>query len=294
MDLKDILTSKGIQFKNTNNPAEILIQCTSGQHEDTNPSLSFNLEKQVFHCFSCGFQGGTIKFLQSIGIAQKIHIDSKQEYRILKLKRKLQSIKNADNIRMPQATNMVAWDFNGIPKEILREFMAFTTTEYGLEEYITIPVFQFNRVKFLDARRRHSDESKPKYTRKPDGIKISDVLFPVDKIDKINHVILVEGMYDMLNLWQHGIRDVMCVFGANNFGIDKMKLLDKLGITKVTIMMDGDAAGRRAGDRIEFLLEKNDFLTFKILLQPDEDPGMLSKEYLEQILWKVRNSALST
>jgi len=289
-DLKDILKDKGIEYKNTNNPAEIVIQCTSGEHEDANPSLSFNLEKQVFHCFSCGFQGGIGKFLQSIGITQKIHIDSKQEYKILKLKRKLQSIKNTDNIRMPNALNMINWVFNGIDANVLRDFMAFTTTEYGLEEYITIPVFQFGRLKFLDARRRHSDESKSKYTRKPENIKIADVLFPVDKIDKVNHVILTEGMYDMLNLWQHGVRNVLCIFGANNFGKEKIELLNKLGITKVTVLMDGDAAGRRAAERIEFLLEKNDFLTYRITLQPDEDPGMLSKEYLYQILGKVHKA----
>jgi len=291
LDLLDILHQKGIKYKKTNNPTEILIQCTSGEHEDNHPSLTFNLEKQIYYCFSCGFSGGITKFLTSIGITQKIHIESKQEYKIHKLKRKLQTIKNADNIRMPKATNMVSWDFNGIGKQTLREFMAFTTTEYELEDYVTIPVFQFNRLKFLDARRRHSDESVPKYTRKPDAIRVSDVLFPVDKIEKGNHAILVEGMYDTLNLWENGVRDVLCIFGANNFNKEKVELLNKLGITKVTIMMDGDAPGRRAADRIEYLLEADNFLTFKITLQPDEDPGMLSKEYMEQILWKSRNSA---
>jgi 5S rRNA maturation endonuclease (ribonuclease M5) len=283
-DLRDILKGKGIYFRETNNPAEIIIQCTSGEHTDKNPSLSFNMDKNVFHCFSCGFGGGTIKFLQSIGITEKLHIESKQEYKIIKLQRKLRALKNIGNLQLPRATNDVTWDFNGVSANTLQEFGAFTTAEYGLDDYICIPVYLFGRLKFIDARIRHSGTRKPKYNRRPEGISVADVLFPVDKIDNTNEVVLVEGMYDMLNLWEKGITNCLCIFGTQNFNKKKIELLDKIGIHKVILMMDGDIAGRNATTKIKGLLDYNNILSKEIYLPEGIDPGNISKEYLYELL----------
>ena len=50
MDLVELLNTRGIEYKKTNNPTEILVSCTSGEHTDKSPSLSYNLEKNVFQC----------------------------------------------------------------------------------------------------------------------------------------------------------------------------------------------------------------------------------------------------
>lgn len=283
-DIFDVLSEKGIEYKTTNNPSEIVMKCTSGLHEDIHPSLSFNLDKNIFKCWSCDFEGGVIKFLESIGVTQKLHIESKQEYKILKLKRKLQRIKNVDNIKLPKTINNIAWEFNGVNKDTLIEFKAFTTTDMKLENYICIPVYQFERLKFIDARKRIDKELGPKYLRKPANVSVSDVLFPVDKIDKVNHIILVEGIYDMLNLWQFGIRNTLCIFGTQNFNQNKVDILDKIGIHKVTILMDGDEAGRLATNKISNLLEKNNILTIKKYLKEGLDPGNLTAQQIQYYL----------
>lgn len=286
-DLKEILKDKGVEFQETNNPTEILIKCTSGLHDDNHPSLHYNLDKNVFYCFSCGFRGGSLKFLESIGITQKLNIETKQEYKILKLKRKLQKIKNIDNIKLPGNMHKVTWDFNSINAEVLKEFNAFTTTDYTLEEYICIPVYQFGRLKFIDGRLRHSKAAnKPRYVRRPAAVSVKDVMFPIDKIDKTNHIILVEGMYDMLKLWEHGIRNCLCIFGTQVFGKEKIDLLNKLNITKITLLLDGDKSGREASAKIKSLLERDNFIVNTIYLKPDEDPKQLSKEYLQ---WYLNN-----
>ena len=88
MDLVDLLNEKGINYKKSNNPSEILITCTSGEHVDKDPSLSYNLEKDMFHCWSCGFKGSKRKFLESIGISSEITFETKQAFKIQKLKNK--------------------------------------------------------------------------------------------------------------------------------------------------------------------------------------------------------------
>ena len=89
MDLIEVLDRRGVEYKKTNNPTEILISCTSGEHVDKSPSLSYSLEKNVFHCWSCGFSGGVTKFLESIGEVTRIPVESKQPFKIQKLKNKI-------------------------------------------------------------------------------------------------------------------------------------------------------------------------------------------------------------
>ena len=40
MELMELLNKRGIEYRKTNNPAEILISCTSGEHTDKSASLS--------------------------------------------------------------------------------------------------------------------------------------------------------------------------------------------------------------------------------------------------------------
>jgi len=91
-NLTEILEEKHVFYKKTNNPVEILIKCTHGTHTDENPSLSYNLENNIFHCWSCGFSGGKEKFLKSIGIQTKLTFDNKQPYKIQKIKRKIRKL----------------------------------------------------------------------------------------------------------------------------------------------------------------------------------------------------------
>ena len=104
MDLQELLDHRGIEYRKTNNPAEILIACTSGEHIDKSPSLSYNLEKNMFHCWSCNFSGGITKFMKSIGETVHIDVDSKQPYKIKKLKEKLHV---AGHDRSNKKVNMV-------------------------------------------------------------------------------------------------------------------------------------------------------------------------------------------
>lgn len=279
MDLIELLTEKNIPFKNTNNPAEILIRCTSGEHTDKNPSLSFNIEKNTFKCWSCGFKGGIHKFLESLGISTRIPIYSKQEYKIKKLRYKLHKItNNLDSIEMPISITKAIGTFKGISSNTLKEFEAFFTSEMDLEDYLCFPIYQFKKLKFIEGRNRFSTSNKSKYSRQPRNSKITNILFPLDKLVEKNKVTLVEGIFDMLNLWDKEYKNILCIFGTNNFGKEKVELLERLGIFEVNILMDGDDSGYRASLLIQKLLENKDIATNIINLPKDKDPGNLTIE----------------
>lgn len=284
MDLQELLTVRGIPFKKTNNPYEILITCTSGLHQDNNASLSYNLEKNIFNCWSCGFRGGAIKFLKSIGETTFIDFDSKQPYRIKKLKDKLQAAIAMDDLKLPEDRKIYMEEFRGIEATTYREFNAFTTKEMDLTDYLCIPVYQHGKLKFIEGRLLRDLPNQPKYYRRPVKAVVSDVLFPLDKIKNTNYVILVEGIFDAINMWKLGYNNTLCIFGTTNFNKKKADILDNMGVTRVDIMMDSDIPGQKAAEKIAELLDSNNIYARIITLPKGIDPGELTKEQAERLL----------
>ena len=284
MDLVDLLNSRGIEYRKTNNPAEILISCTSGEHVDKSPSLSYNLEKNMFHCWSCGFSGGITKFMQSIGETVRLDVDSKQPFKIKKLKDKIRKLVELDEINLPEERHVYNGEFKGISGSVMKEFQAFTTQHLGLKDYICIPVYQFGKLKFIEGRYAGMVAGKPKYYRRPQGAPVSEILFPLDKVKNTNYVILVEGIFDMLNMWQLGYHNTLCIFGASNFNRKKLEILDRIGVTRVDILMDPDAPGQMAATKIAELLNTRDIVSRNIKLPVGTDPGELNQRQAEAYL----------
>jgi DNA primase len=285
-DIFTVLNRKNIEYiKNPNSVSEILIKCTSGLHEDSNPSLHYNLEKNIFHCFSCGFSGSYKKLLQSIGENSIVEIETKQAYKIKKLKNKITDKYFKTEITLPKDAINFNFDFKGVDGKVIQEFGAFTTNQMGLSDYICFPIYQFGKLRFIEGRFKllNIKTESPKYYRQPATGKTSDLLFPLDKINDKSHLILVEGLFDMLNLWQHGYKNTVCIFGTANFKQEKVTLIDNLGVKKVTVFMDNDLSGNRAAENIVSLLEAKDIETLKILAPPNKDPGELTKEELMNI-----------
>ncbi len=284
MDLVDLLNKRGIEYRKTNNPAEILISCTSGEHVDKSPSLSYNLEKDMFHCWSCGFSGGVTKFMQSIGETVRLDVDSKQPFKIKKLKDKIRKLVELDEINLPEERHIYNGEFKGISGSVMKEFQAFTTQHLGLKDYICIPVYQFGKLKFIEGRYAGMISGKPKYYRRPQGASVSEILFPLDKVKNTNYVILVEGIFDMLNMWQLGYKNTLCTFGASNFNRKKLEILDRIGVTRVDILMDPDAPGQMAATKIAELLNTRDIYSRNIKLPVGTDPGEINQRQAENYL----------
>jgi len=95
------------------------------------------------------FKGGGSKFLQSIGIVTRVPIETKQRFKIQKLKQKVTSFIEKDNLKLPNNRTEVDFPFKGISEEVLQEFGTFLTHEMGMEDYICIPVYQFGRLRFI-------------------------------------------------------------------------------------------------------------------------------------------------
>ena len=287
LEIEQALIDSGVQYNiNPNNPSEISMRCFSGLHEDSNPSLSFNIEKGVFNCFACGFSGDSAKLLSTLGVKTFIAPLTKQGYKIKKLRDKLESITSSKEIRLPEPRINYMSGFKGIGEQTMQRFGAFVTEHDGLQDYVCVPVYQKNKLRFIEGRYKvvDADKSIPKYMRKPARVDVSDILFPLDLVKDYSRLILVEGLYDVINLHDLGFTNSVCTFGVNNFGAQKARLLDEYGCSEVIIMMDGDTAGRNAAIKIQRLLEQRSIASVIIDLPDGLDPGNLTPEAAAEYL----------
>jgi len=98
----------------------------------------------------------------------------------------------------------------------------------------------------------------------------------------------------VLKLHDLGYTNSLCIFGTQNFTAQKAKLLDEYGCRKVTILMDGDSAGKQAAAKIEKLLEQRNIETNNIVLTDGLDPGSFNKEIAEHFLGNIEDNLYLT
>ena len=107
-----------------------------------------------------------------------------------------------------------------------------------------------------------SGNSSAKYMNSPETLLYSksEILFGLNKsrgaISKVNSVILVEGYFDVISMFQSGIENVISVSGIA-LSEAQAKLLSRY-TKSAFISLDGDEAGQKATERcIEILLSQN-------------------------------------
>ena len=94
-------------------------------------------------------------------------------------------------------------------------------------------------------------------------------------------IVLVEGTFDAINLWRHGVRNPIAILGsaANEEQIALIKKLE----APIYVMGDGDKAGRALNQKIIKRFEAEDIEVTPLLLEEGVDPGSLSKEEVDLI-----------
>jgi DNA primase len=111
-------------------------------------------------------------------------------------------------------------------------------------------------------------------------------VFPSHLPSGYSSMVLVEGIFDMLNLYDKGLENVVCAFGTNTLQNDtKQKLLPfkAQGITHIYLLFDGDEAGKKAAELLKPLIEQEGFIVEIIKLPDDTDPGELDTEDVRSI-----------
>jgi DNA primase catalytic core len=136
----------------------------------------------------------------------------------------------------------------------------------------------------------------PKYlnSRDSDWFKKQDILYGLDvtrnHIRQSKHAVLVEGQFDVIQLYQRGIQNAIAVSGSY-FGGKQAKFISSF-VDRVTIFSDGDKAGVDSSIRIGEYLIAND-IKVNIIYLEGKDPDEAAK-YSHRFDWDKLNTKYSS
>ncbi len=267
MTVLELLEKKKISYQISGNDYKVC--CLNPEHDDSNPSMRIDKVLGVFNCLSCGFKGNIFYHF-----GEKIDkLDTARE----KLKRKLNQIRSESiGLRIPVDSELLSSDFR-VSVKTLMDFEAFrsSNTDYSGRVMFPIRDIKGRIVCFVG---RSEDVFDPvRYKVFPPHSKVP--LFPLNKIEPFEgKILLVEGIFDLLNLYDNGYRNVLCSFGTNTINKEKLNILKILGVSGVDIMFDPDKAGREAAEKVKDLAEEMDFQVRNINLR-NSDPGDLTPNH---------------
>ena len=273
MNVEELLQSKNVPFMPKGK--DYVVSCLSPEHDDSNPSMRIDQITGIFHCFSCGFKGNVF-----------VHFGEKASFLHLRrelVKKKIRE-KRAESVGLPFPRSALPYvgNWRNIKPETYRKFEAFQEHEAFVGR-IVFPIRDISgRIVAFNAR--HMTGGTPKYLISPPGARMP--LFPA-KIDPIQaSVILVEGIYDMLNLHDKGLTNAVCCFGTRNINEEKLSILRLQGIEEAIVFFDGDEAGQTAAAKVQEMCENVDLLTRNINVV-DIDPGALTENQVEKLKDKL-------
>ena len=267
----ELIQKNGLAY--TVSGRDYLIKCLNPDHEDSNPSFRVDKVSGVAHCFSCGFKTNIFKFY---GV-----FTNPVPIKIAALKEKLNELKTAGiGLELPNGHTPYTRSFRGISAATLKEFGAFyTNVVEKLQDRIVFPIKDITGKIVVYVARHTLSNGNPRYVNYPSGVKIP--VFPAHLPSGYSSMVIVEGIFDMLNLYDNGLENVVCAFGTNTLQNDtKSKLLPfkAQGITHVYLLFDGDEAGRKAAQTLKPAIEQEGFIVEIINLPDDTDPGELDEE----------------
>jgi DNA primase len=166
----------------------------------------------------------------------------------------------------------------GIKEETAKHFgVGFFPGRGSMSGRVVIPI-ENERGELVAYAGRSIDGTEPKY-KVPTGFVKGAVLFNFHRVSG-EEVIVVEGFFDSLKVWQSGNVNVVGLMGCS-LSVEQQELLARF--KKIVLLLDGDDAGRRATDEIAARLVHSHFVR-AINLDAGRQPDQLSSEELRNLL----------
>lgn len=255
-----------------------------------------NLSQNVFHCFSCGAGGSVLDFVAAMERCslRQAAMRLQQECGMATqpaLGISPGSTTVTEKMSTPKPLGFALRDVDSTHPYLAARGIALSTAAYfGVGYYrgpglfsgrLVIPIHnaQGELVAYCG---RVLDGSTPRY-RFPPGFAKSQGLFNFHRAAAAGKpvVVVVEGFFACFHLHQAGVRSVVALMGAALSAAQKHLLRQRF--QHVVLMLDGDAAGRRASPEIAGQLRT--LCSVQVIeLAPEMQPDQFSPEQLRQLL----------
>jgi len=272
MKVIDLIQERKLDFKVSGR--DYLVKCLNPDHDDKNPSMRIDNITGIFNCFSCGFKGNIFKLFG----APSNYLDIKRQKLTDAIEEKRSS---SVGLNYPKGYTPYVGNWRNIKPETYKHFSAFLHHETQFVGRVVFPIRDITG-KVVAFNGRHMTLSeKLKYMIYPPQATLP--LYPASVKPMKGRVILVEGIFDMINLFDKGLTNAICCFGTNNVDTDKLSILKMQDIMGVDIVFDGDEAGQKAADNVRVLAERIGLLTRNVNLGQNIDPGSLVEQQVKNL-----------
>jgi len=262
MNVEDLLQAKNIEY--IPKGGDFVIRCINPDHEDRNPSLRIDRITGIYNCFSCNAKGNIFTHFKEKPNELQVRRES------LKKKIRLKASESV-GLSIPVDAHPYEGSWRGINPETYRRFEAFESLQQDFRGRLVFPIRNISG-HIVAFNGRHMSDGVPKYLISPPHAKIP--LFP-QATPYRGSIILVEGIFDMLNLHDKGLTNTVCSHGTRNVNKLKLSLLKIQGVGKLYIFFDGDTAGQEAASSVKDLCEEVGIISTNIHIK-HKDPGELS------------------
>lgn len=291
-------------------------------HGDAHPSAYMNKETTAWICHGCHEKGNAISFLQKVynitaleaTSALRKEFDNSFKEPATSMKNELEGYLKASVEDVPVMRYLDDIVVSMFPASIesddyLRD-RGFTPDtiadcELGYDEIsgrVTIPV-RDDTGRLVGIKGRDlTGTDKAKYLVLGDlngsarygfpTYEVSNILFGIARytIDKCEKMILCEGEFNAISLWQNGIKGAVAI-GGSHLSNEHIKNIKKHA-NEITLFFDSDNAGYDVMNRA--IEELQIFMPVNIVPDHDGDPNSMSEDEVRQCLNDAKSSLTLT
>jgi DNA primase len=245
-------------------------------HDDRQPSLSIHLDRKLFHCFACQAKGDILDFVarfEDVSLSDAARIIARycgipvegqssacrplpkamaERQRASAVNRTIQEGRQHDGkasdccpIALDQA-HPYLFDRNLTP-ELIRVFGLGYCAQGRLRGRVCIPIHSPDGAEILGYSGRWANNDVPKGTPRylmPRGFKKSARLYNFHRVVGAQHLVIVEGYWSVFRL--HALNVPAVALMGTSLSDSQMDLLRQSGARRLTLLLDGDQAGRTA------------------------------------------------
>tara|TARA_Y100000034_G_C6908077_1_gene422056 strand:- start:401 stop:1360 length:960 start_codon:yes stop_codon:yes gene_type:complete len=278
MDHKEIFKKLKIKtFAETEN--EIRIVCPSPEHQDNRPSCSYNKIKKVWFCHGCNAKGTLKRLLQDKGMDDNIHTYETPESLLKQLKELDEQSSENENYfyfrkefkKIENKTDCPYYLSQRLKMDTIKKFNLYIcrNDSHIYSNRIIVPIVNEKNLSFV--ARDYTETADKKYLF-PNGMPKSKFLFGNFKSET---VILTEGVFDVMKMWEHGFKSCIAILGANLSQYQSQKLIDS-GVKRLILYPDGDSGGVKL---MKDSLKQHIFFDLEVMLSKwGQDPSDMSRE----------------
>ena len=265
---------------------------------DERPRLYIEADTGLWMCFRCGEKGHLLSLLVRVveltfatayPLAESISAKPVDAPVVIESHRP----PPPSSVRLPPGFmadpgDRYAGDYfisRGLTRQLIREVGAGYCLVGPYAQRIIIPVVTQGALRTYVARTWRRDEKKK--VLMPPNSQASRALFGYDLlVQERRHwdeLIVVEGVYDALRLWDLGYRETVATLGAHITDL-QMALMKRLRPNGVVVMRDADEAGDAAAIKEGRALLSNMFNVSIAHLPVGSDPSMASAQDIRTAL----------